>query len=522
MSVTSSIPTFTRGVRALGRAVKWTGRILWRPPYRHILGWPIVGIVIAILIFNWQVSRKWAAYREAAAARGVALNRPAPGPAVADSENFAAISGPFGYRDATTFDFLDFTGISLDLPNFSIGKRMTVEKAYGGVFEELHLRKARRQAFKLPAEITPEHTAEGFIAYFDRHFETQWPAILEAEARPKTQYRLPEVLWSEGSQEHPLSYAAARGASQLHCMRGMALLELGRDEEALAEVRGICRIAREMHAGGELNLIHSMIETAITGLTLADIWEGLVDQRWSDADLVALQGELASFAPMKEWAEIVQGERNYENAIFDKMASDSVWERVSDCRMLFSDNQWSRNPAGGGFGLCPTGMIRESQLVANQYMDAASQWIDSDGRWHPEKYREVNYDQLISFRHFLAAKMVPSGERASKRVVAAEAWLHEGSTALALERYRLRHHDLPERLDALVPEFLPAIPVDPVNGESVKYARESAESYRLWCVGEYAGGSLRDVCETAKIDGHDMILWPGLAPEKDAPAVAAR
>jgi hypothetical protein len=248
----------------------------------------------------------------------------------------------------------------------------------------------------------------------------------------------------------------------------------------------------------------------------------LVDQRWSEADLVVLQGELASFDPMKEWPEIVEGERHYENGILDKLASDSVWERVSDCRMLFSDGNPSSNPTAGGFGLCPTGMIRESQLVANQYEDAASQWIDKSGRWHPEKFREADFDKLITFQHFLAAKMVSACERANKRVVACEAWLREGAVALALERYRLRHHELPERLEALVPDFLSAIPMDPVDGQPLKYARQSTESYRLWCVGESAGGSFRDVCDAAKIDGHDVILWYGLAPERDTPAVASR
>src|SRR5205823_13073564 len=39
------------------------------------------------------------------------------------------------------------------------------------------------------------------------------------------------------------------------------------------------------------------------------------------------------------------------------------------------------------------------------------------------------------------------------------------TTAIALKRYQLRHRKLPPDLSALVPEFLPALPRDPMNGQ---------------------------------------------------------
>jgi hypothetical protein len=56
-------------------------------------------------------------------------------------------------------------------------------------------------------------------------------------------------------------------------------------------------------------------------------------------------------------------------------------------------------------------------------------------------------------------------------------------TACAVERYRLQHaSELPERLEQLVPEFLPAVPVDPFDGRPLRYS-PSGEGYVLYSVG---------------------------------------
>jgi hypothetical protein len=56
-------------------------------------------------------------------------------------------------------------------------------------------------------------------------------------------------------------------------------------------------------------------------------------------------------------------------------------------------------------------------------------------------------------------------------------------TACAVERYRLRHSfKLPEYLDQLVPEFLPAVPLDPFDGRPLRYS-PTGEGYVLYSVG---------------------------------------
>ncbi|MBN9689573.1 MAG: hypothetical protein J0M24_04985 [Verrucomicrobia bacterium] len=56
-------------------------------------------------------------------------------------------------------------------------------------------------------------------------------------------------------------------------------------------------------------------------------------------------------------------------------------------------------------------------------------------------------------------------------------------TACAVERYRLKNSSrLPERLEELVPEFLPAVPLDPFDGRPLRY-EVSGEGYVIYSVG---------------------------------------
>lgn len=57
-------------------------------------------------------------------------------------------------------------------------------------------------------------------------------------------------------------------------------------------------------------------------------------------------------------------------------------------------------------------------------------------------------------------------------------------TAIALKRYQLKNGKNPASLDLLVPEFVAAVPVDPVNGEPLHYRLNSDGTFLLYSVGD--------------------------------------
>ncbi len=88
---------------------------------------------------------------------------------------------------------------------------------------------------------------------------------------------------------------------------------------------------------------------------------------------------------------------------------------------------------------------------------------------------------------------------------------------LALCRYQLQHGEYPARLEALVPEFLSALPHDWMNGQALQYRRKGDGDFLLYSVGidgiDDGGNALpSDPKKWPRIfEGRDMV-WPRLTP----------
>ena len=99
-------------------------------------------------------------------------------------------------------------------------------------------------------------------------------------------------------------------------------------------------------------------------------------------------------------------------------------------------------------------------------------------------------------------------------------------TAIALERYRLRHGGYPKTLDALAPDFVKTVPLDFMNGQPFHYSVDGGGHFLLYSVGlngKDDGGKINPVPEhvVAVMTHHDPdILWPLPASAKQATAYA--
>ena len=68
------------------------------------------------------------------------------------------------------------------------------------------------------------------------------------------------------------------------------------------------------------------------------------------------------------------------------------------------------------------------------------------------------------------------------------AQIEVAATALAVQRYRLAHRELPETLDHLVPVYLAAVPADPFDGAPLRY-RRTDRGFVVYSVGEDGKGN---------------------------------
>ena len=75
-------------------------------------------------------------------------------------------------------------------------------------------------------------------------------------------------------------------------------------------------------------------------------------------------------------------------------------------------------------------------------------------------------------------------DAAFRKVIGIETAKSVVVTAIALKRYQLKHGNYPADLKSLVPEFVPAVPLDPVDGQPLRYRRNADGTFLLYSVGE--------------------------------------
>ena len=89
---------------------------------------------------------------------------------------------------------------------------------------------------------------------------------------------------------------------------------------------------------------------------------------------------------------------------------------------------------------------------------------------------------LNKLRHLRTLSLVPGLTPILTAATRGNLQTEVAVTAIAIERYRRHHGRLPERLEELVPDFLPQLPVDPFDGKQLRYVL-SRDQYLLYSVG---------------------------------------
>jgi hypothetical protein len=100
--------------------------------------------------------------------------------------------------------------------------------------------------------------------------------------------------------------------------------------------------------------------------------------------------------------------------------------------------------------------------------------------------------------HYVMSGSVFSLSPLFDRVMRAETTKQVAVAAIGLKRYQVKHGNYPPDLNSLVPEFLAEIPLDPVDGQPLRYRRNGDGTFLLYSVGE-----------NGKDDGGNPALEPG-------------
>lgn len=86
--------------------------------------------------------------------------------------------------------------------------------------------------------------------------------------------------------------------------------------------------------------------------------------------------------------------------------------------------------------------------------------------------------------HFLISSSVPTLSLVFNKAMKAEVTGRTTVTAIALKRYQIKHGSYPSDLNTLVPEFISAVLLDPVDGQPLRYRLNADGTYLLYSVAE--------------------------------------
>jgi hypothetical protein len=299
-------------------------------------------------------------------------------------------------------------------------------------------------------------------------------------------------------------------------------------------------------------IISELVRHAIASIARSDTWEVLQADGWSDEDLTRIQ---------KAWEEVSfigPAKRSFEGESVFVSGAFELYRRSNQEAVDVMDyfGYASSSKPGERSSLMRTvdnlpGVETIRDFVKEQIRCRIWRfaWLDQSERRHLERIHKLIeisrraqqfksmsearpaleefenagihpgfYDRLRFPTEFMTMDTLA---RVVNRAMRMETERSVVLAAIGIKRYTLRHGRAPESLSALVPEFLPAVPVDYMDGKPLRYRLNPDGSTVLYSVGEDTtdgggdAGVKADAGNARNIWDRKDFVWPAPAlPEE--------
>ena len=287
-------------------------------------------------------------------------------------------------------------------------------------------------------------------------------------------------------------------------LRAIAELQNNQPEKALGDVKLALQLTDKIHT--EPFLISHLVRIAMLQITLQPVWEGLAQHQWSDAQLAALDSELAKLDFLADYKLSMRGEMGLQGGIIEYLRRHT--EQFNNITGNDFGDQMASFPAQIVGQLIPGSLFYQSRLNCARMMvefyiplaDVNQQTISPPAVRHADSVLSTETKKTTPY-NILERMLLPALGNAVKKFAYAQSSVNLARVAIALERYRLAHGDYPESLDALAPQFIEKVPHDVIGGGPLKYRRTSDGQFVLYSV----GWNERD-------DGGVVVLEKGSTP----------
>ena len=473
---------------------------VWHNPKNYL--WGLAGLAVLIALFyaeeDWRGKHAWEKFKRAWEAKGERFDRAGVvPPPVREEENFALT--PIVASSYETF--LDQNGQAMQPRNTNVvnrlqmniyGDRALLEYPTNGDWRmartcrlsawQQYYRALAAKTNHYPVAREPQSPAADVLLALSRYASTI-EDLRQASRLSHSRFPL------EYDKDNPAAMllphlAALKNCAQVLQLRAVAELENTQSDLALADIKLVLRLTDSIRT--EPILISHLVRIAILNIALQPVWEGLAGHRWSEAQLVELDSELARLDFLSDYKLAMRGELVlFQGGIFEYLRRHP--------------EQLANLSGEGGFDthfqtricwLIPRGWFYQNQLhCARPMVEWYLPLADANQRiFSPAATRRADAAVEADVKHLnpynITEKMfLPALGKAARKFASGQAAADLARTAIALERYWLTHDAYPASLDALAPRFITLLPHDIINGQPLHYRRTSDGQFILYSIG---------------------------------------
>ncbi|HXI70071.1 MAG TPA: hypothetical protein VNN22_06905 [Verrucomicrobiae bacterium] len=477
-------------------------KLRWRLLRWGLTGLAVIATLVAILVTeeNWRGKHAWETFKREATARGERLDIASViPPAVPDDQNFFCApivadavnwnrkqnTGMLEPRDTNVVNRMNFdiyrgdSGLwPNDGGNWQKGK-LTDLKQWQHYFRDFAATsQGKTNGFQIASQPqTPAKDVLLALSIFDPATEE----LREASRRPYA--RLP-LDYDNGFDDawKLLPYlASTKVCAQYLQLRIQAELDDGQSEKALNDLKLLLAVNNSIR--DQPFLISHLVCIAMMAITLQPVYEGLAQQRWSDAQLADLEQMLARQDFLADFQFAMRGEKIMAIQSIEKQRITREMKSVDDSagtnKIVTTSLRWA-----------PSAFFYGTELAfAQMHQQFIVPLVDLTNRVAaPAALREAQDAVKSQMKHYsyykVQALMVfPAIATAVKKFAMIQSQVDLARTACALERFRLARGNYPDTLDVLAPQFIEKLPHDLINGQPLHYHRTDDGRFVLYSVG---------------------------------------
>ncbi len=309
--------------------------------------------------------------------------------------------------------------------------------------------------------------------------------VTEATRRPRAQY---DLRYADGPNALLPHLAIHKSMAVKLRTRSAARVATGDTAGAAEDIDTILRLAEL--TGEDPTLIGYLVRVAIQSIAFSAFWDGTAQHAWSDAQLAAFQQRFEGLKQRDSLVKAFRGERLFGKTTFELMREG----RLDPDTLGAMESDESGNSFG--WGLVPRAWLLQNQAYHSKVLDqvvGALQRCDPErgiaakgSIWETERVEQTvfntagrRFHPYRIFTHLLLPGLAKVHAKADRSLTTSRLAI----TVAGLERHRLATGRYPKALGDLVPRWVPAVPLDPMDGQPLRYRLNADGTFTVYGIG---------------------------------------